>query len=137
MKKKNFKALICCLLLITIISIPLVASAANLWIFEFKVGDYTFPNPSTRNSVVKERINLCVMDTNNQLHQATIRSKVYNINGQLVYTKAELHDSSPSFDMVVWNTGNVASGIYIIKTRAETSFGVNSKWVERKCTIVN
>ncbi|WP_339362401.1 T9SS type A sorting domain-containing protein [Vallitalea maricola] len=114
-----------------------ISASSELWNFKFNlVSKNPFPNPVSRNSVVKARMNLCVVDKDFNFHPATIRSKVYNLSGQLVYTKTEVHDSSPQFDMVVFDTSNVAPGIYFIQVRAETSFGSNSSWQQlNKCSV--
>lgn len=136
MRKKKFIIVLCCLVLFST-SLMQPVHAAGLWMFQFKlVTNNPFPNPVSRNSVVYSRMNLCVIDTDQNFCPATIRSKVYNIAGQLVYTKTEVHQSAPQFDMVVFDTTGMAPGIYIIQVRAETSFGSNSSWhTLNKCMV--
>jgi hypothetical protein len=109
---------------------------AGCWALQYSTS-VPFPNPADYGANVKERMNLVVLGTDGQLYPAVIRSNVYNALGQLVYTQALPANSSPSFDMVVWPVGPVASGVYNIKVRAETTICGSSGWTTYPVVIVN
>jgi hypothetical protein len=108
----------------------------SCWAFQFGAS-VPFPNPAGSGTSIRERMNLLVLGDDSNMYPATIRSEVYNVAGQLVYTRSESRNSSPSFDMVVWEVGNVASGRYTIRVRAESSLCGNSGWTSQPAVIVN
>ncbi|WP_273326861.1 hypothetical protein [Vallitalea guaymasensis] len=137
MRKRRLLVLLCCCLLFTMALIQPVSASSELWNFNFSlVSKNPFPNPIPRNSAVKAKLSLCVVDKDFNFHPATIRTRVTNDRGQQVYTKTELHDSSPEFIMEVFDTTNIARGNYFIQVRAETSFGNTSSWLTlRQCRV--
>jgi len=124
-------------ILITLFALTGFVYAVNCWIFQFTASN-PYPNPADAGTHVKETMNLCILGDDGNLYPALIRSVVYNSIGQKVYERTEQHNSSPSFQMVVWVVGNnVPSGYYTIKTRAESNLCGNSGWVIHPVTILN
>ncbi|MCD6115774.1 hypothetical protein J7K93_02060 [bacterium] len=133
----NFKQKNMVLIVSTILLCTAIVFAATIWRFDF-TASIAFPNPAGSGDQVKESMSLLILDTDYNFYPANIRSVVYNVIGQKVYEKVELHQSSPNFQMIVWKVGNnTPSGVYTIKVRAESAVAGNSSWIVRRVTIVN
>jgi hypothetical protein len=111
-------------------------SSASCWQFAFRQNGFSYPNPSNTTYGFKADLDLLVLDTNYQFHNASLRAKVYNISGQLIADNSlGSYPSNPDFTVTTWNA-NAASGTYFIRITATSSL-CGSRTIENKVTVIN
>jgi hypothetical protein len=80
-----------------------------------------FPNPVSSGGTVKLKMKLAGVDAQMNVLNATVKTKIFSLNGQLV-TQQSIGNfpTSASFqDIPIWQNVNVSAGIYLLEITAD------------------
>ena len=65
-------------------------------------------------------MNLLFLDSDFNMHAATVSTQVFALTGALVYTTSGTYNSSPSQDIVVADVRGLASAYYTVRLTASS-----------------